>query len=73
MRFAERIGGSVVRARSPKTDRARSATANALSDYMYRGPSSGHRSNEHSHRYCGSCKSWPILRLRFCSHCFVVV
>ena len=42
-----------------------------LSDH--RGQSSGHCSNEQSHRCCSSCKSWPSLRLRFCSHRFVVV
>jgi hypothetical protein len=42
-----------------------------LSDH--RGHSSGHRSNEQSQRCCGSCKSWPSLRLCFCSRFFTVV
>ena len=42
-----------------------------LSDH--RGHSSGYRSNEQSHRCCGSCKSYSSLRLRFWSRCITVV
>ena len=46
---------------------------NQLPPSDHREHSSGHCSNEQSHRCCSSCKSWPSLRLRFCSHRFVVV
>jgi hypothetical protein len=46
---------------------------NQLPPSDHREHSSGHRSNEQSHRCCSSCKSWLSLLLCFCSRCFTVV
>ena len=65
---------ALCRAQSVVLSPVRKAFAhNQLPPSDHREHSSGHCSNEQSHRCCSSCKSWPSLRLRFCSHRFVVV